>query len=110
MKRRGKPSAAERHFIAEVSRKGTVRRPNLQHSQLRSATLAQLLYHGLATGEDDLALGVLYALRHDLDALASLAIAAEKGMVDVRSDIAETLVLLARRLDVGIELLGRRGK
>jgi hypothetical protein len=74
-------------------------RTNLTRVELPGASLAEVLLHGLALGEDTPAVCVLSALRIDIDAMVTLA--GDSG------ELADMLSGISRRLDVALELLAR---
>jgi hypothetical protein len=80
---------------------------NLSRVDLPDASLAEVLLHGLSPGDDDLAVGVLVAARGDLESLATLG----EGHADrtIRR-VCGSIEMVARRIDVALDLLRRGGR
>lgn len=83
------------------TRKGP--RCNLTRGELRDATTASLLLHGLSHGSEDPVEGVLGALRSDVEALADMGALAQRP-----GPLVDSLYMVVRRLDVALVLLARK--
>ncbi len=95
-------SRAQKKKIPPRERPAERLRKNLRRVELHDASLAEVLLHGLSTGDDAPAINVLDALRIDVEAMIVIAGGGSEFVT-----FADFLGGVSRRLDVAIVLLER---